>query len=135
MTEELQCQHGIYLVKPYGQLFANGNITSFVKTCKIETAGSKFYVCSGSEVYGIIEILECQEVDTEGFNRLFAEHRVSDFYRKIWWGKVEKLYNHKFKTLQVFKTPIPYKYRNSKIGIVEHITLNGVNGKEESQTV
>jgi hypothetical protein len=132
---DTECQDGIYLVKPYGQLFANGNITSFVKTCKLDTQNRKLFICSGSEVYGMIEVVECDEVDIEGFNKLYVEHKVSDFYRKIWWGKIEKLYNYRFKTLQVFKTPIPYKYRNSKIGIVEHITLNGANGKENSQTV
>ena len=86
--------NGLYLVEPYGQKIADGEMTAIAKAKPLDLAGEHILV-SGKLAYGTIELGEPEQVSVKEFESRQSEHCISRSDRLGWWTDTEELYLYK----------------------------------------
>lgn len=90
---EINPPHGLYLVPPYGELIASGDMKCFAKPRHDTRFVGTFVLVSGTKAYGVISVGKPVQIDVDEFDSLFGDqHRVSRKDRLQWWPEKESLY-------------------------------------------
>jgi uncharacterized membrane protein (UPF0127 family) len=88
-----QTDKGIYLVPPYGELIASGDMCCFAKPKVDDRLVGDRILVSGDKAYGVMRVGVPVEVKVGEFDSLFGQsHQVSRKDRLQWWPEKESLF-------------------------------------------
>lgn len=98
---------GIYLVPPYGELIASGDMKCFAKPKRDDRLLGDKVLVSGHKAYGEMHVGEPVKVNVGEFDDLFGDqHRVSRKERLQWWPERESLYLYPVEEFRSYVEPL-----------------------------
>ena len=88
---------GLIIVKPHGEMIADGTKTMIVKSVMLtDLIGRPAVLVEGDVGLGEIKLKEPREIDLAEFDKLRDQHQISDNERRRWWPDAKKLYAYGF---------------------------------------
>lgn len=103
---------GVYLVPPYGELIASGDMKCFAKPRRDDRLLGDKVLVSGHKAYGEMRVGEPVRIDVGDFDDLFGEeHRISRKDRLRWWPERESLYLYPVEEFKAYVSPLPVETR------------------------
>lgn len=103
---------GVYLVPPYGELIASGDMKCFAKPRRDDRLLGDKVLVSGHKAYGEMRVGEPVRIDVGEFDDLFGEeHRVSRKDRLRWWPERESLYLYPVEEFKAYVEPLHVETR------------------------
>jgi hypothetical protein len=103
---------GLIMVKPHGDLIANGAKTLIVKAKRFHSAiGKPLLLIQDKQALGILYLEPFRPISLMQFKRLFTQHQVTERERLKWWPTKETLYAYPIATFHAFARPRNIEYR------------------------
>lgn len=101
---------GIYLVPPYGELIASGDMHCFAKPRADDRLVGSRVLVSGKKAYGVMEVGAPIEVEVGEFDDLFGtQHQVSRKERLQWWPEKDSLFLYPIEQFTPYPDPLPVR--------------------------
>ena len=120
---DIEVKHGIYVNKPFEQLFTEGKINSFIKPVITNVHNEYLYVCSGSYVFGIIHIDEIKRLKNKELEKTFSEHRINLGMKNMMYGMYGRIYQYCFTPSVILTPPIKYNYIGNMCHFIENVEV------------
>jgi hypothetical protein len=121
---------GIYLVKPHGQLIAEGQKTLIVKSREFTNhIGEPLYLIEDHVCWGVIKLFQPFPMSPKDFQTSRGSHKISDkeAFEKWGWDKDKTLYGYRFKILEKYDTPLKVKLPKGVQTFVSAKNIHWVN--------
>ena len=119
----------LYLTPPHGRMAAEGEKRMVVKSRKYDVAGKTYWLASGKQILGTIELDAPKAIGLAEFKRRHARHLISEDERKEWWPQARTLYAHRVTRIHRLRNPRPFDLPQGAQTFVKDIDLD-VSGRD-----